>query len=100
MPCVVTLAAAVEFPTIESDRARLRALESGQRVEQRRLSGTACADEKNGLAGVDVERDAAEHFDAARAELERTAQITCADDRAHRRSFTAWLVMRPPQELS
>src|SRR6266404_3058076 len=69
-------AAVVKIAAFEFHCPRFRPLQTGQRVKQRCFSRAGSAANENDLTGSDVDRDSPQHFDAARAHLERLEQIT------------------------
>ena len=71
MTCVflpMTLDGASPGPADQRDRALLRRVDAGQRVEQRRLAGAVRADDGQDLAAVHLQRDVVEADDAAEAQ--------------------------------
>jgi hypothetical protein len=61
---------AISAGSAQRDRAVLRAVDAVQHVEDRRLAGAVRADDREELAGGDVEGHAVEGLDAAEAELD------------------------------
>ena len=60
-------AADVRALAVDRDRARVRGLDPGDRLDQRRLAGAVVADQGDDLAGVDLEVDVDERLDTAEA---------------------------------
>ena len=61
-------------------RARGRLVERGEDVHQRRLARAGRAHDGDELAGLDVERDAAEGVDGGLALAEAAREVAGADD--------------------
>ena len=64
-----SFAAAVKWPPVELDLARFRTLQAGEGVEQRRLTRAGCAAKKNRFTLPNLQRNAAQNFDPAPADL-------------------------------
>ena len=86
-------AAEVDLAPVDADRARVRPVDAGDDLDQRRLAGAVLAQQRMDLAGTDVEADVVQRPHAG----ERLAQ---ALDRQHRRVrtsvFAALACIGPP----